>query len=158
MESLADVSVVLLSTQVHAGLSRPATNFNFHPSAASLTGAIGADYSYKVGRHSFIAHGKIVNEPNVRWLKEGFALKFKWSPWPESVARKTQIGARVPPNGAGQHHLRVMANATKLAAERDAELATLRHLDLNALRVDASHNALHTQFHAVGLSVLPRYA
>ena len=154
------MSVALLSPrlQVHAGLSRPAINFNFRADAASLApgGATGADYSYKVGRHSFVAHGKIV--PSLEWLHEGFALKFKWSPWPESVARKTQIGARVPPNGAGQHHLRVAANATKLAAERDAELATLRRLDLNTLRVDASHGALHTQFHAAGLSELPRYA
>lgn len=56
---------------------------------------------YRYGRHD-VRKGLMW-----KWSNEGFILKYRWSPWPDILPRKTQIASRLPADngsGAGWHH------------------------------------------------------
>lgn len=46
---------------------------------------------YHLGRHAID-----LDESNIALSEQGFLAKWKYTPWPESVARKMQIGSRIP--------------------------------------------------------------
>jgi nucleoside-diphosphate-sugar epimerase/2-polyprenyl-3-methyl-5-hydroxy-6-metoxy-1,4-benzoquinol methylase len=78
---------------------------------------------YHAGRHSL--KGLVV----ASMLEEGFISKFKYSPWPQMLARKLQIGPRIPKEhfriGAGiQHNTNYKALNEQRAAIRG--LGTMR--------------------------------
>jgi nucleoside-diphosphate-sugar epimerase len=64
------------------------------------------DLTYNIGRH-FTSHDSEIL-PDLEWIPHGILLKYKHTPWPEIMARKLQIGKRIPPehlaNGWGVHH------------------------------------------------------
>jgi hypothetical protein len=77
-------------------------------------------YKYGPGRHW------LVNKKHIEFPGPGFIMKFVWSPWPECISRKKQIGARVPTSDIkqnfGTHHL---ANLIAIEAEREKALKTV---------------------------------
>jgi nucleoside-diphosphate-sugar epimerase/2-polyprenyl-3-methyl-5-hydroxy-6-metoxy-1,4-benzoquinol methylase len=86
------------------------------------------DGYYSVGRH--VLH---VDNSNIAISDQGFLAKWKYSPWPESVARKMQIGPRIPKDhlaqGWGfQHDLKSLAhlNETRDQALRQYGVVDLR--------------------------------
>ena len=88
------------------------------------------DLAYGVGRHS-------VNKPII-WSTKGFIIKTAWSPWPEIVQRKTQIGSRIPESDVklhrGFHHTSWM-NKSKLfedhSASTKASVIDIAEIDLD---------------------------
>jgi len=56
------------------------------------------EYSYVPGRHGMQNNKQ--QTPEV--ASEGVILKYKWTPWPESIKRKQQEGANIPQSDAAQ--------------------------------------------------------
>jgi len=79
------------------------------------------EYHYTPGRH-FLEHDK-GEFLGVTWLDEGVILKYKWSPWPESIGRKTQIGANIPESdfqkGFSTNHVQYSKDIEVLLKERE---------------------------------------
>jgi len=74
-------------------------------------GIVGASaatsFVYKSGRHAILFQGV-----EKKWTEGGFIMKFLWSPWPESMERKFQIGGKIPERdikrGRGRQHTQMV--------------------------------------------------
>jgi len=101
-------------------------------------------YRYGSGRHTlFLAkqdgtgmHSLEYTQNRTRWIRSGILLKYSWTPWPEVLARKAQIGPRVPPHDAirhrGVHHMFFSNSSRK-------EMEDLRRNVIRAHDSDLSH-------------------
>ena len=72
-------------------------------------------YKYLLGRHRYASELK----PNTTGTEmDGFIVKWMWTPWPEGLLRKTQVGATIPKSdskrGVGLQHNKWVRNDTKL--------------------------------------------
>jgi len=76
---------------------------------------------YEAGRHSLD-----LPDSAWSWADEGFIAKFLWTPWPESIPRKMQIGAQIPQSdfdaNVGRHH-HVNADLGRLKRSREEALS-----------------------------------
>lgn len=89
--------------------------------------------TYDLGRHALVAGREW------KWADEGFLVKWKWSPWPESKARKLQIRDRIPRYHFGmgwgtQHDV----DEARLDRDQDTMCKTSRLVSFGDHRVDAS--------------------
>ena len=79
-------------------------------------------------------------------------LKYEWSPWPESRARKIQIAEHVPQSDVvqrrGWQHTR-WRDPRKLEEDQQAMMLQAIPVDLKALTCDSTADEckLHAQFH-----------
>ena len=78
---------------------------------------------YTLGRHGLSQHRVKVDETNVLECGHGWLAKFAYSPWPECLQRKLQIGKRIPKDhlamGVGFQH---NTTVERLVQEREALL------------------------------------
>ena len=93
---------------------------------------------YSPGRHGMSQHRVKVDDTNVQECAHGWIAKFAYSPWPECLQRKLQIGKRIPKD----HFERKMGTqhnttAEKLAEERNASIAQSFELTTASLFADA---------------------
>lgn len=113
----------------------PFTNEMFGVSAERFNASNGKNYYYSRIMHSFDSmeyyeglHEGAEFRVN-RFSDEGFIAKFAFTPWPETIDRKRQIGSRIPKkyfeNGMATHH-RDNVNASILEEQREA---LLKHTD-----------------------------
>lgn len=113
------------------------------------------DYKYGVGRHSL---------PGAQnWPNTGFIMKFLWSPWPESLERKKQIGPRIPfkdiQQRAGVQHTELNGkNKSYIQLHRQSFLRKLVFGDLN--QIDSSNGQLFMvakTYHQTFIPSYPKY-
>ena len=101
---------------------------------------------YKVGRHA-------IHKPS-RFVPHGFIAKYMFTPWPEIIARKVQIGARVSQldriKHRGHQHVR-WANQSLLEADRAKELRSVAPCDLKnicyLMAAKGLERKIHTTYH-----------
>lgn len=107
----------------------------FNVPAERFNASNGVNYYYSRIMHSFDSmeykeglHEGAEFQVN-RFSDEGFIAKFAFTPWPETIDRKIQIGSRIPKryfeNGMATHH-RDNANASILEEQRES---LLKHTD-----------------------------
>jgi len=98
------------------------------------TGYHAGQYSYLPGRH--LMQNDRGQQLEVALLDEGVILKYKWSPWPESIERKAQIGANIPESdvekGRGNYHVAYNKDIEVLMKERE-EAMNSSYTDLRQL-------------------------
>ena len=81
---------------------------------------LDAGLPYQPGRHA-------IDLPDSAWswTEQGFIAKYTWTPWPESIARKMQIGAKIPQSeydaNRGNHH-KYNADFGRLKSKREEVL------------------------------------
>ena len=91
------------------------------------------DLVYILGRHETNMDGHL--NALAPWLPGGMLFKYIYTPWPDIIARKLQIGARIPlnhlENGWGVHHTRSREQMEKERAETMREgVINLRDIPL----------------------------
>ena len=79
---------------------------------------------YALGRHGMSQHRVKIDESNVQECAHGWIAKFAYSPWPECLQRKLQIGKRIPKDHL-ERRMGTQHNTTveKLSQERNASIA-----------------------------------
>ena len=114
-ESLArQRSLIILREWIHY-YSRFVQRLRYSPTAPN---------PYTLGRHGLTPHHVKVDSVTVQECAHGWIAKFAYSPWPECLQRKLQIGKRIPKEhlalGLGIQH---DTTVEKLAKEREKWLA-----------------------------------
>jgi len=104
------------------------------------------DLVYTTGRHSTSKDGSIF--PGQAYLEHGMIMKFKYTPWPGIVARKLQIGSRIPDEhiakGWGTQH---QLDKPNLDLARDQEMQN-RVIDLADIPSSDEHEQIKS-FHKI---------
>lgn len=112
----------------------PLTHEVFHVPGDHFNASSGENWYYSRMIHSFDSmeylNGLHRAEFRVdRFSDEGFIAKFAFTPWPEAIDRKVQIGSRIPQKhyekGMATHH-RDNVNVSRMEEQRDY---LLRHTD-----------------------------
>lgn len=106
----------------------PSTNVIFHVGAEKFNASSGENYYYSRIIHSFdsMEYTEGLHDgttfPVNRFSNEGFIAKFAFTPWPEVLKRKSQIGSRIPKvyfkQGLATHH-RDNLNASKVIEQKE---------------------------------------
>lgn len=125
-------------------------------------GMTAGTYCYALGRHGFFVNSWL-GTPRPSYIDGGFLVKFLWTPWPESVERKSHVGVLQPESdvkrGFGIHHAENM-DTKKLVKGRNAFLKHAWRYDLSYVGqrgMPPDAYAMHRVFHDAGLSRTPRY-
>lgn len=106
----------------------PLTHEVFRVNRKDFNASSGVNYFYSRIMHSFdrLEYGEGLHQsvefPVQKFSNEGFIAKFSFTPWPEAIDRKVQIGCRIPQEffekGWATHH-RDNANVTQLNDQRE---------------------------------------
>lgn len=112
----------------------PKTNKPFYD--RFMHAGLGSNYDYEPGRHAML--GAVTAEENNLYSDTGLIFKYMWTPWPETRARKMQIGTKVSKSdrkaGSGvQHTAMERLTARKADEYRNSALRGVERFDANGL-------------------------
>jgi len=108
-----------LIKQRHLFQINPHSYRNFWRNYGRFLHLNSVNYKYLLGRHRYASELK----PNTTGTEmDGFIVKWFWTPWPESVTRKLEVGKTIPKEeaeaGVGPQHTRwVMEDTAKATKE-----------------------------------------
>lgn len=93
-------------------------------------------FAYKPGRHSILTQGVDKKWSSLgKSVAGGFVMKYLWSPWPESMMRKFQIGSKVPERdmkeGKGRHHTQMSSSPFDIR-----RIGEIRDMDIQSALTD----------------------
>ena len=109
------------------------------------------NYKYGAGRHWYARPLTKPDYNSTTTEMDGFIVKWKWTPWPESMIRKTQVGETIPARdikrGMGAHHTQFFSIGKEKKLETMTKIRRSHILARGAISHDLCDDSILSQMH-----------